>query len=70
VDRPEKELKGFVKVSLDPGESKTVSITLDKRAFSFYDVKTRLWIAEPGEYKILVGASSKAIRLKRRFELK
>jgi len=70
IDRPEKELKGFAKVSLKAGESKTVSITLDKRAFSFYDVKTRLWIAEPGEYKILVGASSKDIRLKRRFELK
>jgi len=70
IDRPEKELKGFAKVSLNPGESKTVSITLDKRAFSFWDVKTKLWIAEPGEYEILVGVSSRDIRLKDRFEIK
>ena len=70
VDRPEKELKGFARVSLNPAESKTVSITLDKRAFSFYDVKTKKWLAEKGEFEILVGASSKDIRLKRRFEWK
>lgn len=70
VDRPYKELKGFEKVSLNPGESKTVSITLDKRTFSFYDVKAKKWIAEPGEFEILVGASSRDIRLKGEFELK
>ncbi len=70
VDRPDKELKGFARVSLNPAESKTVSITLDKRAFSFYDVKTKKWLAEKGEFEILVGASSKDIRLKRRFEWK
>jgi beta-glucosidase len=60
--RPPKELKGFVKVALQPGESKTVHFTLDQRAFSFYDPYQRQWVAEPGEFTILVGASSRDIR--------
>ena len=47
-----------------------VSMSLDKRAFSFYDVNKKQWLAEPGEFEVLIGASSRDIRLKRRFELK
>ena len=58
-----KELKGFSKVFLAPGEEKTVEITLDEKAFSFYNVLINDWHAESGKYGILVGASSQDIRL-------
>ncbi len=58
VIRPEKELKGFVKVKLEPNEGKTVSVTLGKRAFAYYDEKSRDWMVESGEFEILVGGSS------------
>ena len=58
VERPVKELKGFAKVSLAPGESTRVRLTLDARAFSFYDPDRRAWIAEAGSYDLLVGASA------------
>jgi beta-glucosidase len=61
--RPEKELKGFAKVDLQPGEEKDVTITLGRRAFAFYDVGCRDWIVEAGDFEILVGASSRDIRL-------
>ena len=60
--RPYKELKGFAKVSLQPGETKTVSIPLDFRAFAYYDPAYKQWITEDGEFDILVGASSADIR--------
>lgn len=60
--RPPKELKGFVKVQLEPGETKTVRIPLDFRAFAFYHPAYRRWITEDGEFDILVGASSADIR--------
>jgi beta-glucosidase len=60
--RPPKELKGFEKVSLDPGETATVHFVLDERAFSFYDPYREEWVAEPGAFDILVGASSRDIR--------
>ena len=60
--RPQKELKGFAKVELNPGEEAEVSIELDRRAFAFYDVDQRAWIVEAGEFEILVGASSRDIR--------
>lgn len=63
IFRPEKELKGFKKVFLEPGESKTVEIELDSRAFSFYNVKLADWQIETGDFKLLVGASSRDIRL-------
>jgi len=63
VERPLKELKGFSKVELAPGESKQLTIQLDKAAFSFYDVETHAWKAEPGTFEILVGASSANIML-------
>ncbi len=66
LPRPEKELKGFEKVYLDPGESREVSITLDYRAFCFWDnkaddSKVKGWTAEPGEFEILAGESSRNI---------
>lgn len=60
--RPYKELKGFAKVSLQPGETKTVSFALDSRAFAYYDPAYPLWITEDGQFDILVGASSADIR--------
>ena len=70
VDRPYKELKGFQKVSLQPGESKDVSITIDKSALSFYDEATSAWKAEPGQFEALVGNASDNLKLKKAFELK
>lgn len=61
--RPFKELKGFAKVSLRPGESKVVELQLDRRAFAFYDPYQSDWVIEPGKFEILVGASSADIRL-------
>ncbi len=63
VVRPEKELKGFEKVELQPGEEKTVTITLDKRAFAYYHVDLADWHVESGEFTILVGNSSANIAL-------
>ena len=64
VFRPEKELKGFLKVQLDPGEMKKAVVMLDRRAFCFYSSAKTAWILEAGDYEILVGASSRDIRLK------
>jgi beta-glucosidase len=64
VARPEKELKGFVKVDLKPGQSKEVQFKLDSRAFAFYDVLQKDWVVEPGEFEILAASSSKDIRAK------
>ena len=60
--RPPKELKGFVKVELQPGETKTVSVDLDFRAFAYYHPGYRRWITEDGEFDILIGCSSNDIR--------
>ena len=60
--RPEKELKGFVKVELQPGETKSVSIQLDFRSFAYYHPKYKQWITEDGDFDLLVGASSADIR--------
>ena len=58
VPRPVKELKAFQKVWLQPGETKTVTLTIDERALSFWDEGSQQWKAEPGEFKALVGTSS------------
>ena len=63
VFRPVKELKGFTKVQLEAGESKTVTIPLDDKAFRYWNVKTDRWEVEGGSYQLLVGASSADIRL-------
>ena len=64
VFRPNKELKGFTKVYLDPGEENRVSIELDRRAFAFYDVDQQDWVVEAGVFEILAGSSSQDIRLR------
>lgn len=63
VIRPEKELKGFEKVDLQPGEEKTVTFTLDKRSFAYYNVELKDWHVETGDFRILVGKSSRDIVL-------
>lgn len=69
VPRPVKELKGFRRVVLKPGETKAVNFRLDKRSMAFYDVNKKGWVAEPGEFEILIGSSSRDIRLKGVFVL-
>lgn len=68
--RPMKELKGFQKVTLAPGEEKVVSFTIDKSALSFFDDKKHEWVTESGEFEALIGASSADIKGKVKFELK
>ena len=63
VSRPQKELKGFRKVALRPGETKTVSFTLDRRSFAYYECYLHDWYVENGAYMIMLGASSADIRL-------
>ncbi|RKP56246.1 glycosyl hydrolase [Cohnella endophytica] len=64
VIRPDKELKGFAKVSLEPGEVRTVTFELDKRSFAYYDVAVHDWRVETGEFEILLGKSSQDIVLR------
>ncbi len=68
--RPEKELKAFAKVALEPGETRTVTFSLDRDALSFYDPGSRQWVVEPGEFEVLIGSSSRDIRLAGRFRMK
>ena len=63
IFRPEKELRGFKKVFLKAGEEKTVELTLSKRAFAYYNINISDWHVESGEFEILVGASSRDIKL-------
>ena len=63
--RPEKELKAFAKIELKPKQTKTVTLTLDREAFWYFDVVKNAWNIEPGEFEILVGASSRDIGEKR-----
>ena len=63
VYREDKALKGFEKVFLKVGETKEVTVRLDKRSFAFYDVERKDWVVETGEFEILVGASSRDVRL-------
>lgn len=63
VERPVKELKGFRKVQLDPGEEEQISLTLSERDFAYWDETMHAWKAEPGEFEILVGSSANNIRL-------
>ena len=70
IFRAPKELKGFVKIHLDPGEEKKVTVELDDRAFAFWNTATEDWCVESGEYKILVGASSRDIRIEAAAKMK
>ncbi len=69
LPRPPKELKAFAKVSLAPGETQTVQFELDARAFSFYDSSRKQWVAEPGEFELLAGSSSRDIRARATLKL-
>ncbi|HEV7745129.1 MAG TPA: glycoside hydrolase family 3 C-terminal domain-containing protein [Pyrinomonadaceae bacterium] len=69
IPRPPKELKGFAKLSLRPGETRRVSVILDRRALSYYDVETRQWRASPGDFNVLVGRSSESIELRGKLTL-
>ena len=70
VDRPYKELKAFQKVYLQPGETREVSLTIDRRALSFYSEARGEWVAEPGAFEALVGTSSDRLPLRLAFTLK
>ena len=70
VERPEKELKAFQKVFLQPGESKTVELTLDEASFQYYDEKAGKFVLEPGVFTILIGSSSREIKLTGSIDLK
>ena len=62
ITRPLKELKGFAKIELEPGEKKTVSFTLDKRSFAYYETSIHDYYVESGDFTIMIGASSADIR--------
>ncbi|MTI58975.1 MAG: glycosyl hydrolase [Firmicutes bacterium] len=64
VVKADKELRGFAKVELESGEEKTVTFTLDKRSFAYYNTEIKDWYVESGEYEILLASSSRDIRLK------
>jgi beta-glucosidase len=69
VPRPDKELKGFKKVFLEPGETQTISIPLNYLAFAYYSPDQKSWVAEKGDFKILVGASSRTLPLQADYHL-
>jgi beta-glucosidase len=70
LTRPEKELKAFAKVALEPGETRTVTFTLDEEALSYYDPALKRWVAEEGEFQVFMGSSSRDIRLAASFNFK
>jgi len=70
IDRPVRELKGFKRVELKPGETKTVGFTLDRSDLSYWSPEKKAWVADPGTFEIQVGASSRDIRLHAPLELK
>lgn len=70
LPRPIKELKGFSKVRLAPGETKEVTFTIDKSALSFFDDARHEWVAEPGKFEAIIAASAADIKSKVAFELK
>ena len=70
VPRPVKELKGFKRVSLKPGEMKSVTLTLKPEDMAFYDICSKDWKVEPGQFNVYVGASSRDIRLTGEFKVK
>jgi beta-glucosidase len=69
LQHPEKEIKAFAKVELEPGERKTVTLSLDRDALAYYDDLAHEWVAEAGEFEVLAGASSQDIRATATFTL-
>ena len=70
IDRPAKELKGFEKIYLKAGESKTVNFEIDAEDLSYFDAAKHEWVAESGEFQALVGSTSQDIRAVVNFNLK
>ena len=70
VSRPAKELKGFAKVYLEPGETRDVKIIIDREALSYFDADRHEWIAEPGDFIASVGPASDNIKSTVKFRLK
>ena len=60
-------MKGFAAVALEPGERKTVKMELDESALSFFSLERRAWVAEPGDFEVLIAASATDIRLRGKF---
>ncbi|MCM1429535.1 MAG: glycoside hydrolase family 3 C-terminal domain-containing protein [Clostridium sp.] len=69
VDRPIKELKGFKKIELNPGETANVTVEIDASQIGFFDANKHQWIVEPGEFQVLVGSSATDIRSKAKFKI-
>ncbi|HET8842676.1 MAG TPA: fibronectin type III-like domain-contianing protein, partial [Ktedonobacteraceae bacterium] len=69
VQRPEKELKAFAKISLQPGERQTVTLQIARDALAYYDIRKKAWVAEAGEFEVLVGSSSQDIHATGTFAL-
>ncbi len=69
IVRPVKELKDFAKIKLGAGESKRIRFVIEKEKLSFYNQSLQ-WVVEPGDFDLMIGASSEDIRLKGSFELK
>jgi len=69
VPRPKRELKGFQKVTLDPGEHRSVELRLDERSFAYWDPEGRDWVVEPGSFDLAVGRSSRDLRQVVRLEV-
>lgn len=70
VERPEKELKAFRKVTLSPGERTTVTFTLDPASFAFYSPERRKWVVEAGDFELLIGSSSRDIRQRAKISIR
>jgi beta-glucosidase len=69
VARPPKELKDFAKISLAPGETRTVSLTIDLMSLAYWDAVQHAWVAEAGAFEVLIGSSSRDIRVRSGFQL-
>jgi beta-glucosidase len=69
TDRPEKELKGFKKDFLRAGEKKSILFEIEKDAMSFFSEDLKKWVFEPGQFEILIGSSSRDIRLNGRINI-
>jgi beta-glucosidase len=69
VQRPEKELKAFAKVALEPGERRTVTLSIAREALAYYDILKHAWVAEAGEFEVLPGSSSRDIHATDTFTL-
>jgi beta-glucosidase len=69
LERPDKELKAFAKAHLDAGQARTVQLTLDMRSLAYFDDAQQAWVAEAGDFEVLVGQSSADLPLRARFAL-